>query len=181
MKLTLLILATMLTAPLTNTDKAPAKDIYRISINTLEGESLDLSQFKGKYILFVNVASKCGYTKQYAGLQELHEQYKDRLAIVGVPCNQFARQEPGTAEEIMSFCQKNYGVDFQMTEKVKVKGEEQHPLYAWLTRVELNGVEDSKVGWNFNKFLISPEGQYLAHFKSGVKPMSTEITGYLNE
>ena len=171
----------MLTAPLTNTDKAPAKDIYSIAINSLEGEALDLSQFKGKYILFVNVASKCGYTKQYAGLQELHEKYKDRLAIVGVPCNQFGKQEPGTAEEISTFCERNYGVEFQMTEKVNVKGDAQHPLYAWLTKAELNGVEDSKVGWNFNKYLLSPEGQYLARFKSGVKPMSAEIIAYLEK
>lgn len=171
----------MFTPPLSNLGEEKTQDIYSVSINSLEGEALDLGQFKGKYILFVNVASKCGYTKQYGGLQELHEKYQDRLAIIGVPCNQFGWQEPGTADEIMTFCEKNYGVEFQMTEKINVKGDEQHPLYAWLTKAELNGVENSKVGWNFNKYLLSPEGKYLAHFKSGVKPLSEEITAYLEK
>ena len=179
MKLSTLFIAAMFLVPNGNVKEETSKEVYDIDINSLEGEALDLSQFKGKYILFVNVASKCGYTKQYSGLQELHNKFKDRLAIIGVPCNQFGGQEPGTADEIMTFCERNYGVEFQMTEKINVKGKEQHPLYAWLTTAELNGVEDSKVGWNFNKYLLSPEGKYLAHFKSGVKPLSEEITAYL--
>jgi glutathione peroxidase len=153
--------------------------IYDVKINGLMGDNLDLSQFKGKKVLFVNVASECGYTPQYADLQELYRQYSDQLMIVGVPCNQFGGQEPGSAEEIKTFCTKNYGVEFTMTEKVDVKGDNQHPLYQWLTQKENNGVENSSVKWNFTKYLIDENGKYLAKFDSGVKPLSKEITQYL--
>lgn len=152
---------------------------HSFSINGLLGDQVNMSDFKGKYILCVNVASKCGYTKQYKPLQSLYEQYGDKLMIIGFPCNQFLGQEPGTAETIASFCEKNYGVTFPMTEKIQVKGKNQHPIYAWLTSKEQNGVADAKVGWNFNKFLISPEGKWLGHFGSGVDPLSEEITGKL--
>lgn len=154
--------------------------IYDVKINGLMGEDLNLAQFKGKKVLFVNVASKCGYTPQYAELQELYSKYNDKLMIVGVPCNQFGGQEPGSAKEIESFCQKNYGVEFTMTEKVDVKGDAQHPLYQWLTQKENNGVESTSVQWNFQKYLIDENGNYLAKFNSGVKPMSEEITKYLD-
>jgi glutathione peroxidase len=153
--------------------------IYDVKINGLMGDNLDLSQFKGKKVLFVNVASECGYTPQYADLQELYRQYSDQLMIVGVPCNQFGGQEPGSAEEIKTFCTKNYGVEFTMTEKVDVKGDNQHPLYQWLTQKENNGVENSSVKWNFTKYLIDENGKYLAKFDSGVKPLSKDITQYL--
>lgn len=156
------------------------QSVYDVKIKGLMGEDLNLAQFKGKKVLFVNVASECGYTPQYAELQELYNKYSDKLMIVGVPCNQFGGQEPGSAKEIQSFCQKNYGVEFTMTQKVDVKGSNQHPLYQWLTQKENNGVESSSVKWNFQKYLIDENGNYLAKFNSGVKPMSSEITNYLN-
>lgn len=158
-------------------DSKPAvKSIYDVKINALDGKPLDLNQFKGKKLLVVNVASKCGFTKQYKGLQELADKYKDQLAIVGVPCNQFMGQEPGEASEIAAFCKKNYGVTFQMTEKVDVKGKDQHPLYSWLTDKSKNGSSDSKVKWNFQKYLISSTGQLEAVFMPAVEPMSDELT-----
>ena len=157
----------------------PIESIYSVQINDLMGAPVDLNDFKGKKILFVNVASECGFTGQYTGLQELHETHGDKLVIIGVPCNQFGGQEPGSADEIQNFCEKNYGVSFLMTEKIEVKGGEQHPLYQWLTMKANNGVEDANVNWNFNKFLISEEGQYIAHYGSGTKPMSDKIVGNL--
>ncbi|MCT4582884.1 MAG: glutathione peroxidase [Flavobacteriales bacterium] len=155
------------------------EDLYAIKINSLAGEAIQLSKFKGKKILFVNVASKCGYTPQYADLQKLHELHQDKLVIIGVPCNQFGGQEPGNANEIESFCQKNYGVDFLMTEKIDVKGDHQHPLYTWLTSGEKNGVKSSKVKWNFQKYLVDEEGKLLDVFMSNVKPLSKAIVEQL--
>ena len=153
--------------------------IYNISINSLTGEPIDLSQFKGKKILIVNTASECGFTGQYEGLQELYDTYKDKLVIIGVPCNQFGGQEPGSAKEIESFCQVNYGVTFLMTEKVDVKGENQHELYNWLTNKELNGVSSSTVKWNFQKYLIDEEGHFVDYYYSITKPLSSKITDHL--
>lgn len=154
-------------------------NIYDIKIQKLEGGELNLGDFKGKKMLIVNVASKCGYTDQYAELQELYDLNSDDLMVVGVPCNQFGGQEPGSADEIATFCQKNYGVTFQMTEKVDVKGEDQHPLYQWLTQKSLNGLEDSKVKWNFNKYLVDENGALIGVYSSGTKPMSEDITSKL--
>jgi glutathione peroxidase len=156
-----------------------SKSIYDISINSLMGETIDLNDFKGKKILFVNVASKCGFTPQYADLQKMHETYGDKLVLIGLPCNQFGEQEPGDAAEIESFCSKNYGVDFLMTEKIDVKGENQHPLYQWLTDKDNNGVESSKVKWNFQKYLVDENGQYLSFYYSITKPLSNKIVKYL--
>lgn len=161
------------------TFKKASLAIYDIKINSLQGEAIDLSEFKGKKILFVNVASKCGYTPQYEGLQKLHAEYKEKLVIIGVPCNQFMNQEPGNSTEIAEFCQKNYGVEFLMTEKVDVKGKEQHQLYQWLTSKELNGKMDSKVKWNFQKYLLDENGNLMEVFDSGVEPMDEKITSYL--
>jgi len=149
--------------------------VYDFSIKDIDGKEIHLKDYKGKKILLVNVASKCGYTPQYEGLQKLYEQNKDNLIIIGLPCNQFMHQEPGTNQEIKSFCSKNYGVTFPITEKINVKGEEIHPLYKWLTTKELNGVEDSKVKWNFQKYLIDEEGKLLHMFGTKVKPLSEEI------
>ncbi len=157
----------------------PVESIYDISIHGLAGDSLDLNDFKGKKLLIVNVASKCGFTPQYKDLQELHEKYGDKLVIIGVPCNQFMSQEPGDASEIATFCEKNYGVTFQITEKVDVKGNEQHPLYRWLTDKSKNGSGDSTVKWNFQKYLISESGELLQVFGSKVNPMSDEILAFL--
>ena len=155
--------------------------IYDIEINSLEGDAIDLSDYKGKMLLIVNVASECGFTKQYEGLQKLYEEYQDNLMIIGVPCNQFGGQEPGTASEIQTFCQKNYGVSFLMTEKVDVKSNNQHPLYKWLTSKELNGKSNSSVKWNFQKYLINDEGQLVDYYFSTTSPMSDKITKHLNQ
>lgn len=153
--------------------------IYSIEINLLDGTPLSLSDFKGKKILFVNVASECGFTPQYEGLQSLYEKYSDKLMIIGVPCNQFGEQEPGSSEEITSFCKKNYGVTFLMTEKVDVKGDGQHPLYQWLTSKEQNGVQNASVKWNFHKFLVDENGSLLKDFGSITEPESDKITKLL--
>ena len=150
--------------------------LYDIKLLTLnEIKEIDLSAFKGKYILFVNVASKCGYTYQYDGLQALYEANSDKLVVIGLPCNQFGFQEPGDSTEIASFCRMDYGVTFPISEKLSVKGENQHPLYTWLTTKDYNQVGDYKVTWNFNKFLVSPEGALLGYFDSKVKPQSDDI------
>lgn len=156
-----------------------SKSIYDISINSLMGDKIDLNEFKGKKILFVNVASKCGFTKQYTDLQTLHSTYGEKLVLIGVPCNQFGKQEPGSAEEIQTFCEKNYGVDFLMTEKVDVKGDNQHPLYQWLTQKENNGINNSSVKWNFQKYLVDEEGQYLDFYYSSTKPLNSKILKHL--
>lgn len=153
--------------------------LYDISINSLQGKAIDFAAFKDKYILFVNVASKCGFTPQYKGLEELHQTYKNQLVVVGVPCNQFGKQEPGSSNEIQEFCEVNYGVSFLMTEKIDVKGSNQHPLYAWLTKKELNGKKSSSVKWNFQKYMIGPNGVFLDYFYSITKPQSSKITKFL--
>ena len=158
---------------------AQNNSIYDYSFINIEGDNVDMKEFKGKTILIVNTASKCGFTGQYEQLQELHEKFKDRLILIGFPCDQFGGQEPGSEEEIKGFCQKNYGVTFLMASKINVKGEEQHPIYQWLTQLDLNNVEDSKVGWNFTKYLIDDKGNYIENFKSKVSPMSEEITKHI--
>lgn len=162
-----------------NTPKEPKTSLYDIKINSLAGEPINLADFKGKKILFVNTASECGFTPQYEDLQKLHETYKDKLVVIGLPCNQFGGQEPGSADEIKSFCQVNYGVDFLMTEKIDVKGDNQHPLYKWLTDKDLNGNKSSTVKWNFQKYLIDEDGKFIDVFYSITKPMSNKITQYL--
>jgi glutathione peroxidase len=159
--------------------QAALKSIYGIEINSLQGQAIELSKFKGKYLLFVNVASKCGFTPQYRELQELHEIYNDTLVVIGVPCNQFGKQEPGNANEIETFCEVNYGVSFLITEKVDVKGISQHPLYEWLTKKGINGKQNSTVKWNFQKYLVGPDGEYIDHFYSITKPTNSRITKYL--
>jgi len=150
--------------------------IYDIKINDIDGKPFDLSKLKGKKILIVNVASKCGFTPQYEDLEKLYLKYKDKLVIIGVPCNDFMGQEPGTPEEIKSFCSVNYNVTFPILEKVNIKIGKVHPLYKWLTDKKYNGIEDSSVSWNFNKYLIDETGKYVAHFGSKTKPLDTEIT-----
>jgi glutathione peroxidase len=156
-----------------------SKELYTLSYTSIDGKDINLSDYKGKYILFVNVASKCGYTKQYEGLEKLYQLHKDKLVIIGFPCNQFLGQEPGNEEEIVEFCTKNFGVTFPLSSKIAVKGKDQHPIYTWLTSKELNGVEDNTVSWNFNKFLVSPEGQYMAYFDSKAEPLGGEIEAKL--
>ncbi|GAA4896374.1 glutathione peroxidase [Flaviramulus aquimarinus] len=153
--------------------------IYNISIHALNGEPIELLKFKGKHILFVNVASKCGFTSQYKDLQALHEQYNDKLQIIGVPCNQFGSQEPGDKNTIATFCEVNYGVTFLMTEKIDVKGKNQHPLYTWLTEKTYNNKRDSKVKWNFQKYLVDDQGHLVDYFFSTTNPQSSKITKHL--
>ena len=149
--------------------------LYDISINNIEGKEIDFNMYKGKKILFVNVASECGFTGQYKELQELYEKYKDKLVVIGLPCNQFGGQEPGTASQIQTFCEKNYGVEFLISEKIDVKGNGQHPLYAWLTKKELNGKKSSSVKWNFQKYLVDENGQLIDYYFSITNPMSSKI------
>lgn len=172
----MLILFTVMT---TMGVKAQEGSIYDYTFNDIDGNKVSLSSFKGKKIMFVNVASKCGFTPQYAELQQVHEKYGDKVVIIGFPCDQFGGQEPGSEEEIQAFCQKNYGVEFLMASKIDVKGSNQNPIYTWLTSEEKNGVESSKVMWNFQKYIVDENGMYIAHFKSGVKPTDAEITDLL--
>ncbi|WNH14421.1 glutathione peroxidase [Thalassobellus suaedae] len=157
----------------------PKSSIYDIKINGLNGSEIDLSTFKGKHILFVNVASKCGFTGQYEDLQKLYNTYQDKLMVIGVPCNQFGNQEPGTEKDIQTFCKLNYGVTFLMTEKIEVKGKNQHPLYQWLTKKVKNGKTDSSVKWNFQKYLIDTQGNLVNYYFSSTKPLSDKITKHL--
>lgn len=157
----------------------PATSIYEFRVEGLEGGTIDFSTFKGKKILIVNTASKCGYTKQYEGLQALYEQYKDKLVIIGFPANNFGEQEPGTNSEIREFCKKNYGVSFPMAAKVSVKGNDIAPIYKWLCHKAENGVMDVEIGWNFGKFLLDENGNLLNYFPTKVTPLSEEITGKL--
>jgi glutathione peroxidase len=153
--------------------------IYDFKVEGLTGGTIDFADFKGKKILIVNTASKCGFTPQYKALQELYEKYKDHLVIVGFPANNFLSQEPGSNETINEFCKKNYGVTFPMAAKISVKGKSMVPIYKWLCNKSENGVMDAKVKWNFNKFLLDENGVLIAKYNSKVKPMSEEITGKL--
>ena|SRR5581483_5750795 len=150
--------------------------LHDTKIAALDGSPLDLSQFKGKATLVVNVASKCGLTPQYTGLEELHEKYKDRgFSVLGVPCNQFGGQEPGSSEEIAEFCSTTYGVTFPMTEKVDVNGEDRHALYKELTSVPDAAGEAGDIQWNFEKFLVDPKGNVVGRFRPLVAPESEEL------
>jgi glutathione peroxidase len=155
---------------------AVTASIYDIKIEGIDGKIIDLNAYKGKKILFVNVASECGFTKQYDGLQELYTNYKDKLVVIGLPCNQFGGQEPGEAAEIETFCRLNFGVDFPLTTKIKVKGKGQHKLYEWLTKKAKNGKKNSSVKWNFQKYLVDENGMFIDVFYSMTKPMSKKIT-----
>ncbi len=176
-----LIIFTIMFSLLTKTmsQTTPSESIYNIKINSLDGKPVDLSVYKGKYILFVNVASKCGFTGQYEDLQKLYDTHKENLMIIGVPCNQFGGQEPGTASEIEQFCSLNYGVSFLMTEKVDVKGKNQHPLYQWLTSEAKNGKTNSSVKWNFQKYLIDRSGNLIDYYFSITNPLSDKIIKHL--
>jgi len=147
-----------------------ANSIYEFKINSLEGKEIDFSKYKGKKLLIVNTASKCGKTPQYAGLEKLHEQFGDKVTVLGFPANNFLWQEPGTSEEIAAFCERNYGVKFQMFEKVSVKGKDQHPIYQWL---------EAKTGkhpdWNFAKYLVNENGTEVTFFNSSVQPLDNSI------
>jgi glutathione peroxidase len=153
------------------------KTLYDFKSKTLDGKEFNFADLKGKKVLIVNTASECGYTPQYKDLQALYETYSSKnFVIIGFPCNDFGGQEPGTETEIKSFCTKNYGVTFQLMEKVSIAAS---PIYQWLTHKTENGVLDATVKWNFNKFLIDEHGHLVKYLPSSVKPMDTEITNWI--
>jgi glutathione peroxidase len=153
--------------------------IHSFKVKSIEGGTIDFAKFKGKKILVVNTASKCGYTPQYEALEKIYEEYKDKLVVVGFPANNFKEQEPGSDAEIQQFCKARYGVTFPLSSKVSVKGDDTAPIYKWLTSKTENGVLDATIAWNFNKFLLDENGKMIAYFPSNVKPDSEEILKYL--
>jgi glutathione peroxidase len=156
---------------------AAEQSVYDFTLNSIDGRPTPLSSFKGKVLLLVNVASRCGFTPQYAGLESLYEKYKDRgFVIVGIPANNFGGQEPGTNQEIKTFCTAKYHVSFPMMAKVSVKGSDITPLYAFLTDKNLHPDTGGDIGWNFTKFLVGPDGKVIARFDSKVEPESPEVT-----
>jgi glutathione peroxidase len=170
-------LASFISSKFTHGRKAPVQQsIYDFKITALNGDTIDFSQYRGKHLLIVNTASKCGYTPQYADLEKLHDDYGGKVAVLGFPANNFLWQEPGSNEDIASFCEKNYGVSFQMFEKISVKGKSKHPLYKWL---------EAKTGetpsWNFCKYVVSKDGSDVKFFSSSVKPLDEKILGLLSD
>lgn len=163
----------------TKTNELMGKTIYDFKVESLDGKEINFADFKGKKILIVNTASECGFTPQYADLEKVYEEYKDKLVIVGFPANNFGGQEPGTNTEIGAFCQKNYGVTFPLAAKVSVKGDDTAPIFKYLTEKELNGVKNTTILWNFTKFLIDENGKLVDTFVSTTKPTDEAINKYL--
>jgi glutathione peroxidase len=160
--------------------KVPAA--LNFTMNSLDGKPVDLSKYQGDVVLMVNVASECGYTPQYAGLEDLHRKYSGKgLRILGFPANDFGRQEPGTNAQIAEFCQKNYGVEFDMFSKIVVKGAGQAPLYQFLTSKQTNPKFAGDVAWNFEKFLVGRNGEVVGRFLSSVEPLSPEMTSAIEK
>lgn len=158
-------------------DKSDVDSVHEFELENIEGEPTSLSTYEGKVLLIVNTASECGYTPQYEGLQALYEKYKDRgFEVLGFPANNFGGQEPGTDEEIKKFCSVNYSVTFPLFSKISVKGEDQHPLFRFLTSAE-NPDFKGEIKWNFEKFLVNKNGELVHRFRSPVEPRSEEITG----
>ena len=157
-------------------DSSPKSLIHDYTAINIFGETISLKDFKGKKILIVNVASNCGYTRQYKDLQKLQEGYEDKLQIIAFPCNDFGSQEPGSNSEIAEFCEVNYGVTFPVMNKINIRKKPIHPVYEWLTNSEMNGWNDSKPRWNFYKYLIDEEGKLIKLFGSSTSPLSKEIT-----
>ena len=160
-------------------EKSNSMSFYDFKLTAINGETFDFSTLKGKRVLIVNTASECGYTPQYKQLQELYANYGgEKFTIIGFPANNFGGQEPGSDTEIASFCEKNYGVTFPMMSKISVKGDDEHPLYKWLTDKELNGVSDGKVKWNFHKFLIDENGNWYKELSSSVSPLDDVVISF---
>ena len=157
-----------------------AESIHEFKVTDIDGKSFDFAQLKGKKILVVNTASKCGYTDQYKDLEALYQKYKDRnFIIIGFPANNFMHQEPGTDADIKSFCTLTYQVSFPMMSKISVKGDDIAPIYAWLQSKKLNGVADAKVSWNFNKFLLDEQGHWVRSYGSSENPLSPAIQAWI--
>lgn len=163
----------------TKTNELMGKTIYDYKVEDIDGKEINFADFKGKKILIVNTASECGFTPQYADLEKLSNDYKDKLVVVGFPANNFGGQEPGTNTEIGAFCQKNYGVTFPLAAKVSVKGDDTAPIFKYLTEKELNGVKNTTILWNFTKFLVDENGKLVDSFISTTKPTDQAITKYL--
>lgn len=168
--------------PIDHPEPLPPMSFHSLTATDINGVPVKFDRFKGHKVIVVNTASECGYTPQYAQLQELYEAYKDKgLVIIGFPSNDFGGQEPGSEAEIASFCEKNYGVTFPMMSKVSTKGDEQHAVYHWLTSKELNGVLDSEVKWNFHKYLVDEDGRLVMSFGSAIAPLDKEIIEWLDK
>jgi glutathione peroxidase len=159
---------------------AQSSGFYDFKVRTLEGGDFDFSTLKGKKVMIVNTASKCGNTPQYKDLEEVYEKYGDLLVIIGFPANNFMNQEPGSAAEIRKFCTENYGVTFPIMEKISVKGNDMHPLYKWLTLKDKNGVMDSEVKWNFQKYLIDENGNLVDVINPKEKPSSDKVLAWIS-
>lgn len=179
----ILVLPIILVMSLSNLLNAQnMKTFHDFEAQTITGDTLSMSIFKGKKLLVVNVASKCGHTKQYKALQEIYESYGgDTFEIIGFPANNFMKQEPGTDEEIMAFCQLNYGVTFTMMSKISVRGANQHPIYQWLTKKSENGVMDVKMKWNFQKFMIDENGVLVDFADPKVPPTDEKIINWITQ
>ena len=161
---------------------AAEKTVFDFTLNSIDGQPTPLSSFKGKVVLLVNVASRCGYTPQYSALESLYEKYKDRgFVIVGIPANNFGGQEPGTNQEIKTFCTAKYHVTFPMMAKVSVKGADVTPLYEFLTDKTVHPQTGGEIGWNFTKFLVGPDGKVIARFDSAVEPDSAQVTSAIEK
>jgi glutathione peroxidase len=157
-----------------------SQSFYDFEIYDIDSNKVDLHQFKGKKILVVNTASKCGFTPQYTDLEKLYKTYKDsNFVIIGFPANNFLKQEPGTNKEIKEFCSLNFGVSFPMMAKISVKGDDIHSLYIWLTSKDKNGLEDSKVKWNFQKYMINEDGTLHGYVNPNIEPFSDEIVNWI--
>jgi len=164
-----------LEASLALNPKTMESSFYDFEMKDLEGKTRKFSEFKGRKILVVNVASRCGYTPQYEGLQELYSNFSDKVVVLGFPANNFGGQEPGSNDEIKEFCTANYGVTFPVFEKVSVKGFDKHPIYRWLSDPELNGWNSEEPSWNFCKYLIDEKGELLKYYPSSVTPLDEDI------
>ena len=158
---------------------APKKSFYELEAISLDGKKISFDQYKNKKILIVNVASKCGYTYQYEGLQKLQDIHQDKVIVLGFPANDFFNQESGSNEEIEEFCERNFGITFPMFEKTTTKGKKQSPIYQWLTNKDFNGWNAQRPTWNFCKYLVNEQGKLVGFFDSKVKPLSEEITSLL--
>ena len=157
------------------------KSIYEFKVPSINDTTIDFAQFKGKKILIVNTASKCGFTHQYKELQELHEKYQDKLAIVAFPANNFLFQEPGSNSKIAEFCQANFGVTFPVAAKISVKGRTMAPIYQWLTQKKYNGWDDTHVKWNFQKYLIDENGHLVAMFPPSTSPTAPDVVAAIEK
>lgn len=163
-----------------NTTTQTMKSIYDFKVESIDGQEINFADFKGKKILIVNTASECGFTKQYADLQKVSQDYADKVVVIGFPANNFGGQEPGTNTDIGAFCEKNFGVTFPLAAKVSVKGEDTAPIFKFLTDKDLNGVKNTTIMWNFTKFLVDENGKLVDSFISTTKPTDNAITKYFN-